>query len=239
MKYVSTPTARPSRLLNQSLAACKWWIETEWSRRVETPRLRSAFSVAQQDEQQAAAANGLNRGANGEQLYPLVTFILTLIGERQAPYLPWQTQFVGIPVGYTPGRLSQIVEKIKPIEVGLGIRFQCMDIQEAIAFATMWVENQPNTSVDIKNGASGAVFRIHLDLNSGPISMPQADAGQQGEPLPIETSLICRTYCGTTELQEVVRSLQLGTMAGSILNPDAAVELDSVTFDYASRYPRT
>lgn len=228
MKLKNTPSKKQTSILRESIAAVKWWIEKEWSSRVESPALKVVYSSSQQDEEQMAVENAIQRGQRAE--YPVLTLILTVIQERRAPFCPWQTHYVGLPIGYTPGRQQLYVERVKPVEVGIGVRFQCLNLEELVAFSSMWIENLPSVAVDIQNKATGAVFRINMNLGDGGIQIPQAEQGSPGEPLITDSSLIVGTYAGQTELINVIKSIQVGFKDG--FDPNESLELDSTVARY-------
>lgn len=179
------------------MAACQLWIRQEWNRLVESPELKTAFDITLDGERAIARNAGI---AKGEKLpVPFCVFAFATLQERTAPYHPWLSKTMGIPVGYTANRAQQITEHVKPVDVGLGVRFRSDNLQEAILFSQLWVELQPNVAMDVKNNSTGMVFRINLDLGSQ-ISIPNANTSVPGEPLDVDTTLIVRTYIGTTEM---------------------------------------
>ena len=212
-----SPTSKPSGILRQSLAASRLWVENEWRSRVESPDMPVVFSSLPSDAQQIKTENQSPSGARFS--LPWCALYITQLQERQGPYNPWLTQFVGIPVGYTPNHREQIVEKVRPVDVGIGVRFMTNNLEEALYFASMWVENQPNVVVDIQNKGTGHVVRINMDLGTG-ISMPTGGGTDEGD-LVVETTMIVRTFSGTTDTLPTVKRI-------SIQNSDNSHEFDVV-----------
>lgn len=204
-----SPTSTRSLIFEQSLEAARLWIDAEWRRRIISPALTVVYAASlEYGDRQAALERGAPEGARGAQ-FPWCAMSVVNIQERAAgPYSPWVTQKYGLPVGKVNNRTGSLFEYVRPVDVGIALRFRCLDETEAFAFASMWMENRPSVCVDIANDATNARVRITLELdNSCPI--PPRNSSANNTATDVETTIICRTFMGVHDIVTNIRSLNL------------------------------
>jgi hypothetical protein len=207
MEFRETPTRFRSNLLQQSIDLCIYWISREWESRVSKPKLPVSFDIVLDAER--AVFKDSNTPSGSRTPLPYVSLILNLIRERPAPFNPWLTNHLGIPIGYSKGKEEQYRAKVKPVDLGFGVRFRTSNMEEALAFSSMWVERQPNVLIDVRNKQTGAVFRVNMDLGTE-VSIPNANTGTPGDFIDIETTLVCRTFSGEVDMKSTIKAIKIG-----------------------------
>lgn len=232
-----------SAIFQQSLDAARLWIDAEWKRRIIKPALTVVYSASlDYGDRQAALESGKPEGMRGAHL-PWCAMSVVNIQERSAgPYSPWVTQKYGLPVGKINNRMNSLFEYVRPVDVGIALRFRCLDVNEAYAFASMWMENRPSVCVDIANDDSNARVRITMELdNNCPI--PPHNSSANNTATDIETTMICRTYMGVHEMVTNIRSLNVnlrgeyGIDDGVQRSPDTGLApVEKGTYLYSVRF---
>lgn len=137
----------------------------------------------------------------------MVSLVLASMEERTSAYNPWLSRFIGIRAGRVEKGTQVVMEKVKPVDIGLGVRFSDRSQRSMLDFASMWVECQPKVRVDIQNKLTGAVFSIPISIG-GSFNFPPPAPGESGGLFMAETSLIVETYTGDTHIQNIIRTVQ-------------------------------
>lgn len=216
-----------SDILEQSLVAVRLWLASVWARSVISPALSVVYAPTLDAERQVA----VDRGApvNDRARMPWIALVIASMQDRVAPYNGYLTNRFGIKVGYINNRRNQIREKIRPIEVGIGLRMRSNSIDDIKAFSALWLENLPNVAMDIQNSQTGARIRIQLSLDTA-LTIPSANTSQGGDLYDLETTIICRTYTGWTETVGVAQKITVGILQGEVSNSDDAILLKQVSY---------
>jgi hypothetical protein len=217
----NTAKLKTSRILEHSLAGVKMWFEREWLHRFSEPRLTVVWSPTLDASKEVVKALGLP-GPNTKDTTPWLSMVLSSMNASQGTYAGWQMQHVGARMGHVDGNNNVVYERVRPVDIGLGLRFRCLDEKVAMAFASMWVESGPSVRFDIQNKRTGSVVEITMMLDPN-VTLPTPDmSGGQGEGIrDLETTVILKTYTGLTQTLGTVKALDLVTR---IDDPNVAVE---------------
>lgn len=237
-----SPGKRRSPILDQSLVVARDWLMAEWASRVESPRLQAIYSATLEGDRELPLYSG---GVKFERdRLPVITIVPATIQTRQGPFAAWQLQHFGLDTGRptmrdrskppAPRRTARRVY-IRPVAVGLGVRFRSNSLEEAMAFAQMWVESAPSVAVDLVDSETRARYRINMSLDDSGVSVPQAgDPGsQQGSTYEIDLTMIVNTYSGWEEDMNVIQRVDVsfvdnGLMLGDLNRHPVLLEKVSV-----------
>jgi hypothetical protein len=199
-----------STIFEQSYKAVQFWIAHEWSKRYESPKLTVTAARTLDAFRQAAIADGKASG-DGAPIrtgLPLVATIIASIQDRSGPHVPWQTQHFGFKMGRTGNGGETLYERVRPVDLGIGVRFTSSSDKEAEAFTHMLLENAPNVVVNIRNKSTGSIVEIAIAIETQ-YSMAGAQMGTPGEYATVETTFICKSFIGVTQRFNNIKEVQL------------------------------
>lgn len=226
----STPGGRIARspIFEQSYKAVQFWIAHEWARRYESPKLTVTAARTLDGFRQAALADGKagDRGSPLRESLPLVTTIVASVQNRVGPHTPWQSQHFGFKMGRALDGTDTIYERVRPVDLGIGLRFTSADDEAAKAFVHMLLENSPSVVVNIRNKTTGSIIEIAIDIETQ-YSMVGPQMGNPGEYATIETTMICKSFIGVTQRFNNVQQIQM--VASEFYRDMSAQELFTVT----------
>lgn len=210
-----TDKSKVSTIFDHSLVALRAWIEAEWSRRIESPSLVAVW-VDNMDstDRQTGLESGLPEDARAGR-FPSVALMPTGIAPRtQGPYHGWAAQRFGIRAGSTEpnGKGRTVFEYVRPIDLGVALRFTCLSQDEQHAFARMWVESAPSVCMDLENKKTGSIIRITFDIDGSTSFAPNTLQADGVTPIRLETSIIVRTFSGmnrsVSNVQQIITKVQ-------------------------------
>lgn len=209
----ATPGGRITRspIFEQSYKAVQFWLASEWTRRYESPKLTVTSARTLDGFRQAALNDGKATGDKGSPIrdsLPIVTTIIASMQDRVGPHTPWQTQHFGFKMGRIGDGKDTLYERVRPVDLGIGVRFVSAGDKEAEAFVHMLLENAPNVVVNIRNKATGSIIEIAIALETQ-YSMVGPQLNNPGEYATIETTLICKSFIGVTQRFNNIQQIQM------------------------------
>lgn len=208
MELRHSATRSRSDLLVQSLFGVKKWLINEWNQRVASPQLTVAL-VDQYKQGERAVQLFTNRQPGEALAMPYALIVPTQIAPRTEGFNKMALQKIGLRTGFVNGGRNERREKLTPVDVGLGVRFTTNDIQEALMFAQIWAEHAPMTAFEVVQRSTG--FRFQIVLQPDPsVDIPQDR--EETDSLHVFTTLIVKTFAGTTEVNKIITKTSLGLM---------------------------
>lgn len=191
-----TATRRHSRILDKSLVALRYWLEQEWARRIQSPKLHVVFvSNLETMDRQAATESGKPEDARDNRFPMLGLCALSMQPRTQGPYVGWAAQNFGIKMGSTGKQGRTVFEYVRPVDVGVALRFECTSVDEARAFASIWALATPSVCIDIADKKTNSKIRITFDID-GVTNLPPNTVSADSRPMSVDTTVIVRTYVG-------------------------------------------
>lgn len=226
IKWQTTLRQWPSSILDMSIAASVVWVRKLWERSVESPALHVVLTSNLDAERAIADMQGMSVAAGTvKPMTPWAAMVVATIAERTGAYAPWAMQFAGVDVGRGgANNRDAYFEHVRPVDVGIGIRFRCDSQDQALAFSSLWLRSLPSSCIDIINDTTKAVIRIGLVPESN-LSIPPQMLGTPGNYIDVETTLIVKTYVGETRKSHTINKVNLRTY-----EPGAAVRVDDYEF---------
>lgn len=209
----ATPGGRITRspIFEQSYKAVQFWLANEWTRRYESPKLTVTAARTLDGFRQAALNDGKATGDKGSPIrdsLPIVTTIIASMQDRVGPHTPWQTQHFGFKMGRIGDGKDTLYERVRPVDLGIGVRFVAAGDKEAEAFVHMLLENAPNVVVNIRNKATGSLIEVAIALETQ-YSMVGPQLGNPGEYATVETTMICKSFIGVTQRFNNIQQIQM------------------------------
>lgn len=208
MELRHSPTRSRSDLLAQSLFGVKRWLINEWNLRVSSPTLAVALVDQYKSGEKAIQLFG-NRQPGEPLALPYALIVATQIAPRTEGFNRMALQKLGVRTGFVNGGRNERREKLTAVDVGLGIRFTTMDVQEALMFAQIWAEHAPLTTFDVVQQSTGFRFQIMLQPDPS-VDIPQDR--EETDSMNVFTTMIVRTFAGTTEINKIITKTSLGVM---------------------------
>lgn len=205
MKLAATHTVEQSPVLLLSLEGVRRWLSSEWSRRVDDPKLVTLFTVNQTDRQEANLITGRRRDQSVALPYALL--VVTNVAVRTEGFNRHALQMIGIRTG-RPSAPRERREKFTPVDVGVGVKVVCRDPEEALMVARIWAENYPAARVRVVQNSTGFSFDLSV-MPDQSVEVPTDDASaDQSRTLELTTTLILKTFVGTTETNKLITRLR-------------------------------
>ena len=221
VQYANTLKRKHSSVFEMSKAGLRFWIEREWKNRIEAPNINVVYAPTLDAFRQAGIDDGKPGVVNRDQL-PILSMILASVQDRNAPFLPWPSQTFGFVAAKNPTRTSARVEKLRPVEVGIGIRFRASDEEVVLAFAEMLLSWVPNQRFDIENQKTGTIIECAIKVEPN-VSLPTPSMGTPGDFRDLETTLILETWMGWSETVGLVRSVETRLKEGTPEEPKTSL----------------
>lgn len=224
MELRHSATRSRSDLLVQSLFGVKQWLIREWDLRVSSPRLTVA--LVDQYKQGEKVIQMFGNRQSGEPLsMPYALIAPTNLAARNEGFNKMALQKIGIRTGFVNGGRNERREKLTPVTVGLGVRFTTNDVREAFMFAEIWAEHSPVTTFDVVQKSTGFRFQITLEPDPS-VDIPQDR--EETDSLNVFTTLIVKTFAGTSEVNKIITKTSLGIMDRNGWNGSTDSESDAI-----------
>lgn len=229
-------TRSNSDIFEQSIVAVKLWLEREWAVRVVDPKLPVHIGTSYNRGDRGVAIQ-VNRQPSEALAMPNAVIVPVVSTLNRVGFNNFALQHAGLPTGRVNGGLHERREKLTPIELGLGVRFSCVDPNEGFMFDQICKENSPSTRINVVQQSTGHTFKLSLTPDEQ-INYPSDGAtGDNSDRIDLLTTFILRTFAGTSEINRLITKIRHGILDGSGFDPNAIMLTSHETDGYKVAHP--